>query len=194
MGDAQRLSSAEERALVAQVRAGSTQAFSRLAKHYERTLSFFAGRLVVPALEEDDLIQEGLLALSDAANCYDESRGASFSTFARHCIYNRMLTARGEVAALPTPVEEDETFTDGASTGQAGPETIVVARDEDRLFDLEVQKRLSPFEYDVLREFLDGYSYKEVAARLHTTAKAVDNALSRVRRKLKDFVYNRVRG
>ena len=42
-------------------------------------------------LDFDDLVQEGLLGLYEAHKNYDENRGATFITFATHCIKNKIL-------------------------------------------------------------------------------------------------------
>ena len=44
---------------------------------------------------------------------------------------------------------------------------------------------LSQKEYSVMKLFLDGYSYKQIAEKLDITPKSADNALSRARKKLK---------
>jgi len=40
----------------------------------------------------EDLVQEGLLGLCEAHNNFDDSRGTTFSTFATHCIKNKLLS------------------------------------------------------------------------------------------------------
>ena len=177
-------SPAEERALLADVCAGSQEAFARLAARYDGMLTALAKGLVVPALEADDLKQEGLLALLSAARSYREENGASFATYARLCARRRMISARRRVMALPIPVEGDEPVADVLPDGQAAPEQLVLAKeDERRLFD-SLKQQLSPLEYAALCRYLDGYSYEEIAVRIGSTAKGVDNALARVRRKL----------
>ena len=41
--------------------------------------------------------------------------------------------------------------------------------------------------FDVLRRYLEGYSYSEIAEMMHKNAKAVDNAVQRIRKKLQPF-------
>ena len=48
-----------------------------------------------------------------------------------------------------------------------------------------IDTRLSALEKQVLALFLDGNSYSAIAKRLNASEKAVDNALQRVRAKLK---------
>ena len=52
----------------------------------------------------------------------------------------------------------------------------------------EIWQLLSPMEKKILRSYLDGESYTETASRLNKSPKSVDNALQRIRRKLKKFL------
>ena len=47
-----------------------------------------------------------------------------------------------------------------------------------------ISMALSEFEYKVFILYLNGLSYKEMAERLHTHTKSVDNALCRVKSKI----------
>lgn len=176
---------AEERALLDAVRSGSQEAFARLAARYDAMLSALAKQLVVPALEVDDLKQEGLLALLSAAKSFDEQAGVPFSGYVRLCVRHRMISARRRVMALPVPVEgDDEVEAQIPVSGQAEPEQMVVDKEEEQRLFARLRERLSPLEYAVMCDYLEGYSYEEIASRLNTTAKSVDNALARARRKL----------
>ena len=50
-----------------------------------------------------------------------------------------------------------------------------------------MQTELTDYERQVFRLFLAGYPYSEIASLLSSHSKAVDNALQRVRRKLRKF-------
>ena len=136
-------------------------------------------------MDRDDLQQEGLLGLLTATQTFRADGGASFSTYARTCARHRVISAvrrsrwREEVS-LP----EDEESAGGFSAGQAGPEQTVLEKDEEQRLHQRLRQRLTPLEYEVLCEHLQGYSYKEIAARLQIACKSVDNALQRIRRKL----------
>ncbi|MBR3289349.1 MAG: RNA polymerase sporulation sigma factor SigH, partial [Clostridia bacterium] len=67
-----------------------------------------------------------------------------------------------------------------------GPEQAVLEKEEEQRLHQRLRQRLTPLEYTVLCEHLDGYSYQEIADHLHITCKSADNALQRVRRKLSD--------
>ena len=72
--------------------------------------------------DEDDIIQEGMIGLFSAIQTYDESKGASFRTFADLCINRRMLSAvkmanrkkhapLNDAASLDRPLDSDASQT-----------------------------------------------------------------------------------
>ena len=64
------------------------------------------------------------------------------------------------------------------------PEEQVLARESEKEFYSTFSRCLSSFETEVLFRFLDGLSYRQIAAEVGRTEKAVDNAVQRIRRKL----------
>jgi len=171
--------------LLWEIRAGSEQAFARLAERYDPVLRRLVDPWSYSSVDRDDLYQEALLGLLTATQTFREDGGASFSTYVRTCARHRVISAvrrsrwREEVS-LP----DDEDASGGLPAGQAGPEQTVLERDEEQRLFRQLKERLTPLEYEVLCEHLAGYSYKEIAARLHVPCKSVDNALQRIRRKL----------
>ena len=66
-----------------------------------------------------------------------------------------------------------------------GPEELVMQSERYTQTMQSIDTRLSALEKQVLALFLDGNSYSAIAKRLNVSEKAVDNALQRVRAKLK---------
>lgn len=64
------------------------------------------------------------------------------------------------------------------------PEAIVIDREKLKSTKHFISMALSEFEYKVFILYLNGLSYKEMAERLHTHTKSVDNALCRVKSKI----------
>ncbi len=64
------------------------------------------------------------------------------------------------------------------------PEAVLIRREEWQLLQKELQEQLTELEYQVLMLHIGAYSYREIAAKLSISEKAVDNALQRVRRKV----------
>ncbi|MDD3430027.1 MAG: sigma-70 family RNA polymerase sigma factor [Oscillospiraceae bacterium] len=148
------------------------------------TISAFAVRSVCPGLDKDDLTQEGLLGLFHAIGTYQTEGGASFTTYATRCIQNAMLTAQKQAGRKKhSPLNHFVPLNEEGIV--LGPEEITIEKEEYLHTMQNINTRLSAFEKEVLLLFLDGLSYEQIADKLAKTPKAVDNALSRVRRKLK---------
>lgn len=149
--------------------------------------------------DRDDLIQEGMIGFFKAVRDYDSSRNDTFRPFAEMCIVRQILTAIKQATrnkhmplnkyeSLYRSVYDDDSEkqlldTIGMSS-VSDPEELYLKREFSRSVEDTVRNELTPFEHSVLDRFLDGMSYAEIAASLGRTAKAVDNALQRIRKKL----------
>ncbi|MCI8359994.1 MAG: sigma-70 family RNA polymerase sigma factor [Clostridiales bacterium] len=182
----------EELAVLA--RDGDDGAFQHLIVKYVPMAQSRARAFSRAGLEADDLAQEGMIGLLGAIRVYDPKQ-ASFSTFARLCIDRMLLSAvrqAGRQKRIPAerliaadgpddrPVKGLDTFGD-----ENNPESILIAREEAERLRRRAGDALSHLEYQVLSAYLSGESYEEIARQLHTTVKSVDNALQRIRRKLR---------
>ena len=138
-------------------------------------------------VEADDLVQEGLIGLLSAIRSYDESRGASFETFAYICITNRMRSAVSLAIKCTETVSLDENQV--SPDVKADPQEIVLSDDvAERWFETAV-KKLSGLEAKVLKLYLSGYSYRQIATAVKGSEKTVDNALCRAKSKLRDIKF-----
>lgn len=184
---------AEKLALMA--RAGEDDALVQLIHMYAPLVKSRARVYAGIGMEPDDLTQEGMIGLISAIRVYDEKQ-SSFSTFARLCI-DRMLTSAARQAGrqkrIPkdslVPIDRaDERSSEALlqSGEESNPEAILIAREDAQRLRRRAGRMLSGFEYQVFFYYLSGESYEEIARHLKTTNKAIDNALQRIRRKLRD--------
>ena len=146
--------------------------------------------------ESEDLIQEGMFGLLSAIRQYDPDNGASFRTFAEHCIKKRILSAIRSASRLKHfPLNDGlslEQLSEDASVPfaaipaytQPSPEELVLARESKEELYKAFQHHLSKLEIRVLDLYLDGLSYQDIAQRLGKDPKSVDNAVQRIRRKM----------
>lgn len=178
--DRHQLDALEDGELAILVQQGNPDAFQVLSARYSSVLNGRASRYSGAAETEwDDFLQEGLLALYRAAKGYLPGGQAKFSTYAITCINNALHTAlkrhlRQQRQKSFLPLEQINLA--GADVMQAGETTDFLAD--------QIKTRLSAFERSVLRLYLSGLSYRQIAQVLSTSTKPVDNALQRVRRKL----------
>ena len=184
--------------LAARYQAGDRAALDQLLTRYRRFARSRARAYFVAGGDAEDLEQEALIALVKAARDHRPQDGP-FRPFADLCITrglvsairranrqkHRLLTHAVSLSGAPGrgAAGDDEDAPELAHRAP-GPEDLVVAADHGRALGAEVVRRLSPLERRVLALILDGRSYRDVAEELHRSAKAVDNALQRIKHKL----------
>ena len=142
----------------------------------------------------EDLCQEGAIGLLAAMRGYDPEK-SSFATFARLCIDRVLISAERlktrrknipENSIIAIDGDEDDNLNEKLSSGDVNdPEAIIIRREDYMRLMLKVANELTPLESKVLNLYVSGNSYGEIAKRLDISSKAVDNALQRIRRKLK---------
>ncbi len=175
-------------------RAQAPGAEEALAERYVRIVRMCARPYFLIGGDSEDLIQEGMLGLLSAIREFDPAKGAAFKTYAQACILNRIRSAvrsdqRLKNAPLNDGVSLDEVLSDesqslGGNFYARSPEEQVLARETDKEFISAYSRCLSKLEAQILRLYLDGLSYGEIAEAAGRDAKAVDNAVQRIRRKL----------
>ena len=172
---------------------GSAEAEDVLVVRYSRLVRACARPLFLAGGDSEDLIQEGMLGLLHAMRTYDEARQAQFRTYAERCIRSRLISAvraagRDKHAPLNNSISLETPLFDTAdgypSTRGDNPEDMLIDREDwnERLSALNDQ--LSGFEATIFRLYLSGLSYGEIARQTGKTAKSVDNAVQRIRRKV----------
>ena len=176
---------------------GDRAAEEALAERYAYLVRVCARPYFLAGGDGEDLTQEGMLGLISAIREFDPAMRAAFKTFAEQCIKNRLISAvRAAQRLKHMPLNEgvslDELLSDEAQSRSVSlpevfgrsPEEQVLARERTDEFYGIFQKCLSKFEAEVLRLYLAGFSYREMAGRLRKDPKSVDNAVQRIRQKL----------
>lgn len=135
----------------------------------------------------DDLVSEGIIGLMNAIKSYDSSRtvkgrSASFSTYAYTCIHNRIVSAIKKSSSI---INREENILDAKLSENTSPESIVMDREDISRALSWVEKGLSGTEKSVFECYMQGMSYRDTADKLGLSVKSVDNAMLRVRRKLR---------
>ena len=143
--------------------------------------------------DAEDLIQEGMLGLLSAIRSFDEARGVKFETFAEICVRRRIISAvRASVSRhherSDVPLDS-QLLTESEFHGAylRDPEELVIARERVRDLTDSIRDSLSRYELTVLGLYLDGFTYGEMAVELAKPYKSVENAISRIRKKLARF-------
>lgn len=133
----------------------------------------------------EDAVQEATFALYSAIKDYDSEK-SSFSTFASLCI-KRSILSEVRKSTLKKNIPDDmlSSIDELQLTDNNSPEDIIIEKEDFKTLTNTIKLELSNKEYSVLQFFLEGKTYSEIAKSLDITEKAVDNSLSRIRKKLK---------
>lgn len=173
--------------LVLAAQKGDHAAFSRLIADMLPLVRRQSAKYKSILLDSDDLLQEGLLGLMTAVRTYRPGGEASFPTYARVCVNNRIRSALRKVSgAKRVPENELVPWEDNLGAAPSlSLEEMQDLREECKQILDAIETGLSATEKSVLKLFLSGLSYCEIAEKIGSSPKSVDNALQRVRHKLK---------
>ncbi len=142
-------------------------------------------RAYLPKQNVDDAVQEATISLYSAVKNYNSEK-SSFKTFASLCIKRSVIAfVRKNGAKSVIPDEMLSSLEDTDISFTETPENIIIEKEDYDNFKQTIKVELSKMEYEILQLFLTGMPYSDIANALSVTEKSVDNALSRIRRKLK---------
>ncbi|HLS91813.1 MAG TPA: RNA polymerase sporulation sigma factor SigH [Limnochordia bacterium] len=185
---------------VALAQAGNEDAVDYLLHKYQKLVYIWTRPYFLQGAEDDDLLQEGMIGLYKAIRDFSPG-SSSFWSFAKLCITRNVISAikgttrqkhipLNSYTSLHKPIydaEGDRTLLEVLSNNKVDdPEALVI--DRERLYNTQkhIKEVLSEFEYKVFRLYINGLSYKEMAQRLKTHTKSIDNALCRIKNKIEN--------
>ena len=191
--------------LLIRLRDGEPGITDHIMNKYKNLVRSKAKSMYILGGDNEDLIQEGMIGLFKAIRDYDCGRDASFYTFADLCISRQMYTAvqashRQKHWPLNTYVslygsnssqgdsEEMELAEALSPDKDQNPETLFIDRERVEYLEGQIDKELSSFEKQVLDLYLTGMSYSQIARVLGREEKSTDNALQRLKSKIKKML------
>lgn len=186
--------------LVQMSQAGDEAATEYLLHKYQKLVYIWTRPYFLQGAEDDDLLQEGMIGLFKAIRDFTPG-SSSFWSFAKLCITRNIISAiKGSTRQKHIPlnsytslhqpiydVEGDRTLMEVLTNSKVDdPETLVIDRERLHHTQRFIKEVLSDFEYRVFRLYINGLSYKEMADRLNTHTKSIDNALCRIKTKIEN--------
>lgn len=170
--------------IVCLINKGDFELLQLIISRYLPRIHYFV-KLYCSESEREDAVQEATYALYSAVKNFNSEK-SSFSTFATLCIKRSVMTSLKQSKRrknipdeLLSPIDEVE-LTDSNS-----PEKIFFDKVSFKNLTDSIKLDLSGLEYSVLQLFLEGNKYIDIAKKLSITEKSVNNALLRIRKKLK---------
>ena len=192
--------------LIERLRDGERDITDFIMNKYKNLVRSKAKSMYILGADTEDLIQEGMIGLFKAIRDYDAGRDASFYTFAELCISRQMYTAvqasnRKKHMPLNSYISlyaanENE---NGESIGEEfinflgfepvkNPEQLLIDKENVLSLERKIEEELSTFENQVLDLYLTGMSYSQIARVLGRDEKSTDNALQRIKNKIRKVI------
>ena len=145
----------------------------------------------------NDLVQEGMLGLNDAINSFRDDKETNFGTYARLCIERRIYslaksnkTKKNKILNESISIEDEDDFTIDRflMDNSSNPDSMISENDFQNDIITKLKSQLTDLEKRVLELKKNDFNYKEIADILEKEPKAIDNALQRIKNKLKNIM------
>jgi len=192
--------------LLMYVKQGSEEALDILFYKYRALIHGIAGRSFQQCsssngLELSDFIQEGMLGFYSAIQNFTEDKDVLFYTYAKVCIERKILslalrTKRQKNRVLDESIsfdisDDDEKYHVSEKVmmdNTFNPEKVIMDLEQESELLKRVRATLTDFEIEVFELKMSNFNYREIADILDRDAKAIDNALQRIRNKFKEQI------
>ena len=191
--------------LIRRLRDGETAIMDYIISKYKYLVIRAAKAIYLIGGEIDDLIQEGMIGLFKAVRDFDTNQETSFYSFAELCISRQMYTAiklsqRQKHMPLNSYVslyvikksdydDKQAPLIEQLETeSNSNPEELFLDKERMRMLVEQLNERLSDMERRVLHLHLQGEDYRSIAELLDKSPKSIDNALQRIRQKMRTIL------
>ena len=186
--------------LIEQLRSGNEEITDFLLDKYKNFVKKRARAMFIIGGDTDDLIQEGMIGLYKAIRDYNPDKESSFFSFADLCVTRQIYSAvsaskRKKHSPLNSYIslysntgaeygEVKSIIEEMHATKESNPEELFIDKENVNMIEYELERSLSKFEKEVLRLYIEGSSYMEIAEILKKKPKSIDNALQRIKTKV----------
>ena len=173
-----------------------------LIERYKPIVKRLAKAYYIVGADREDLVQEGMIGLYKAVVDYRSNMGARFRSFAHLCMVRQITDAvraslREKQKPLNQAVSLDQVIPDEDGVERSmidllpdetslSPEERAVSQSAEKELLNMIEGRLSKMERKVLLLYLKEPDYQAIAKELGMSPKAVDNAIQRIRRKVRE--------
>lgn len=161
-------------------------AMEQILAEYKNLVVSIARRYFLIGGDKEDLIQEGMIGLFKAINSFDVDKNNNFKGYAYMLIEREIISAirsantgGQQFLSKSVLIENDDEL--GCSIC---PETEFINEESTSALTNEIFEKLSGFEKIVADYYLKGYNYQDIAKITGKSSKSIDNALSRIKKKL----------
>lgn len=177
---------------------GNEEANNIIIKKYQPLINKIATKMIPycknNGLEKSDLIQEGMIGLNHAIDKYQEIEDTLFYTYAKKCIERKIISVvissnrnKNKILNESISYDDDENLLiKFIKDSSPSPEESVINLELEEDLINKIKAELTDLEEQVFMLLISGFKYKEIAEILEKDKKSVDNAIQRIKNKLKN--------
>lgn len=157
---------------------------AELISRYMKTV-FISAEKYSGFADREELVSDGMQGLLAAIQSYDAEKG-EFSVYLSACVNNRLKsTARRSLRRNNRLAETEPEDLEEIADTRPTPEEIVIDRENTEEVWRNMRDNLTELELRCMEGVMMGLSYAEIAVRNGVDRKAVDNAVTRARAKMR---------
>ena len=187
-----------ENEIVLKAKSGDDEALKYIFDNFKGYIRYLSNKFYLAGADSDDLVQEGMIGLFKAINDFSKNENTAFSSFAVVCIENQIKTAikkanRKKHQPLNSSVSlsiamyenEGKQLAELLGEDSSNPEKIYINNETYSNMNKLIYNSLTKLELQILLLYNKGLSYKEISQISGRTVKSIDNAVQRIRKKVK---------
>ena len=186
--------------LLSYIAEGNEDANNIIIKKYEPLINKIAIKMLPycqnNGLEKSDLIQEGMIGLNHAIDRYQEQEDALFYTYAKKCIERKIISVvvssnRNKNKILNESIsydDEENLLIKFIKSQSPSPEEQILNLELEEDLLIRIKDVLTDLEEQVFSLLISGFKYREIAEILDKDQKSIDNAIQRIKTKIKNIL------
>lgn len=194
----------EDKRFILKIKEGDEASLNHIMEKYKSFVYSRSKAFFMVGAEKEDIIQEGMIGLFKAIKGFDAEKDISFKSFADLCVRRQIISAvkmsnRQKHIPLNSYLSLNKNAYDDEDSDTEvieqldldlipDPLETVTQQETYKNIELKMTEVLSDFEQQVFNEYLNGESYVKIANKLNTHAKAVDNAIQRIKKKVEKHI------
>lgn len=189
--------------LIYYINENNEEANNIIIKKYEPMITSIVNRMMKSCpylgLEKSDMIQEGMIGLNHAIGYFNEQKDITFYTYAKTCVERRLISVivsaqrqkhKNLNESISFDTEDEGTLEYFLKDDSTNPEKIIMSKESKKQIVELIEEKLTDFEKQVFELMLSYFNYKEIADMLDKEPKQVDNAIQRIKVKVKSVIKN----
>ncbi len=178
--------------LLENVKNGKPLSFDAIYQLYtpliESTVQTYCKRYALAESEADDIKQEAMIALYNAAIAYEPSKNVTFGAYAKVCLRNRIISYIRCFYENNAPESLTERESETEEPSFDTPEQLIISKESLCNLNRRIDETLTDFERAVFALYVGNMSYTDMSKALSKPKKSIDNAIHRIKAKLRKLL------